>query len=323
MASLRQILFALAIPASLVACGGGDDGVTPPTGPHYGYVADTVVVPRNNAEAREIGLDLNGDKTIDNQLGMVLGTLAGQGFEVQTTLDEAVDAGSIILLLDLQTPDFASTTGAGLSIKLGDSDTAMPTPCTDPTMPATCGKHLDGTGVFTIDAGSPADAGVEGKIAGGVFTGGPGEIKLQIALADADPIDLSLIGARAKATGITEDGISEVILAGAITQSQLDTEVIPNIQAQLPPIIAEDCDPAAGPPECGCLANSTGDTIISLFDTSPKDCEVTVEEIKTNSLIQSLLAPDVTIDGQDALSLGLKVSAVGASFPGIDAKRRN
>jgi hypothetical protein len=321
MASLRQILFALAIPASLVACGGGDDGLTPPSGPHYGYVADTVVVPRNNSEAREIGLDLNGDKTVDNQLGMVLGTLAGQGFDVQTTLNEAVDSGSIVLLLDLQTPDFASTTGAGLRIKLGDGDTAVPAPCTDPDVLTTCGKHLEGTGSFMIAAGSPADAGVDGKIAGGVFTGGPGEISLQIALADADPIDLNLIGARAKATGITETGIAEVILAGAITQAQLDSEVIPNIQAQLPPIIAEDCTDLATPPDCGCMANSTGDTIISLFDTTPKDCAVTVEEIKTNSLIQSLLAPDVTIDGQDALSLGLSVSTVSATFPGLDAKR--
>lgn len=319
MASLRQVLFALAIPASLVACGGGDDGLTPPTGPHYGYVADTVVVPRNNSEAREIGLDLNGDKTIDNQLGMVLGTLAGQGFDIQTTLNEAVDSASIILLLDFQTPDFASTTGAGLRIKLGDNE--MPVACTDPNVPTTCGQHLGGDGTFDIAAGSPADAGVDGKIAGGVFTGGPGDIPLQIALADADPIDLNLIGARAKASGISEDGMSEVILAGALTQTELDTQVIPNIQAQLPPIIAEDCVPADGPPDCGCMANSTGDTIISLFDTTPKDCAVTVEEIKTNSLIQSLLAPDVTIDGQDALSLGLKVSAVKGSFPGIDAKR--
>ena len=142
-------------------------------------------------------------------------------------------------------------------------------------------------------------------------------ITLQIALADAAPIELNLIGARAKATGISENGMEEVILAGALSQDDLDTKVIPTIQAQLPPLIDRDCTDLATPPACGCAAGSTGKTIINLFDTSPKDCAVTVAEIKTNSLIQSLLAPDVTIDGQDALSLGLSIATVKAMFPGI------
>jgi hypothetical protein len=312
MVSLRPFLFALAIPASLVACGGGgDDGVDPPEGPHSISVAKTVQVPTNNNQARDFGLDLNGDKTVDNQLGMVLGTLAGQGFAVQTTIDEAVNSGSIILLADFQSPNFDSTTAAGLQLKLG----AMPMPaaCTDPADPTTCGKHLTGTGSFTIAAGSPENAAVGGKIIGGVFTGGPGNISLQIALGGAEPITLDLIGARAKGTGISATGFSELILAGALSQEDLDTKVIPAVHAQLGPLIARDCTGTAPPDPCGCLANSTGKTIIGLFDTSPKDCMVTVEEIKTNSLIMSLLAPDVTIDGIQALSLGIKVSTVGAT----------
>jgi len=318
MASLRQVLLFSALPCSLVACGGGD-GQAPPSGPHYGFVANDVTVPANNSQAREIGLDLNGDKTVDNQLGMVLGTLAGQGFKVQDTLDESVQSGDIILLLDFQTPDFASTTGAGLQIKLGSNPT--PAPCTNPDDITTCGKHLAGTGSFDIATGSPDDAGVEGKIAGGVFSGGPGNITLQISLAAAAPIELSLIGARAKITGISDTGLDQVILAGALTQVDLDTKVIPAIQEQLPPLIERDCHDLATPPNCGCDSGSTGKTIIGLFDTIPTDgdCMVTVEEIKTNSLIQSLLAPDVTIDGQDALSLGISVGAVKATFPGIDA----
>jgi hypothetical protein len=310
MASLRQ-LFITALPITLVACGGGDDGQTPPSGPVHTYVSNDVTVPANNAQAREIGLDLNGDKTIDNQLGMVLGTLASQGFDVQGTIDEAVLTGSIILLIDFQTPDFASTTGAGLAVKLGENP--MPAACTDPADLLTCGKHLAGGASFTLAAGSP-DAAVEGKIAGGVFTGGPGNITLQIALGGTEPISLDLIGARAKATGLSETALSEVILAGALTQSDLDTKVIPAVHAQIEPLIARDCTGIAPPDPCGCEANSTGKTVIGLFDTSPKDCTVSIEEIKTNSLIQSLLAPDVTIDGQEALSVGLKVTTVAATI---------
>ncbi|HEU0029135.1 MAG TPA: hypothetical protein VFQ53_00790 [Kofleriaceae bacterium] len=299
--------------AALVGCGGGDDGVDPPSGPHYTYVANKASVPTNNTQARDFGLDLNGDGQVDNQLGMVLGTLAGQGFEVQGAVDEAVLNGSIILLLDFQTPSFSSTTGAGLQVKLGA--TPMPAPCTNPDDITTCGQHLKGTGTFTIAAGSPQNAGVSGKIAGGVFTGGPGDISLQIALGGANPIQLDLIGARAKGTELSETALGKVTLAGALTQNDLDTKVIPAVQAQLPPLIMRDCTMLTAPPDCGCLANSTGKTILGLFDTTPKDCMVTVEEIKTNSLIQSLLAPDVTIDGVEALSLGIQVTTVKGTFP--------
>ena len=53
--------------------------------------------------------------------------------------------------------------------------------------------------------------------------------------------------------------------------------------------------------------------MISLFDTN-HDCAVSVTEIQNNSLIQALFAPDVTIDGQMALSVGFGVTAVGATF---------
>ncbi len=65
----------------------------------------------------------------------------------------------------------------------------------------------------------------------------------------------------------------------------------------------------------GCASGSTGKTILNLFDTTPKNCMVTVDEIKNNTLIQSLLAPDVKIDGKDALSLGIKATTVKGNFP--------
>ena len=47
----------------------------------------------------------------------------------------------------------------------------------------------------------------------------------------------------------------------------------------------------------------------------PTLCSLDFDEIKNNTLIQSLLAPDVEIDGKMALSLGIKIKAVKATFP--------
>ena len=319
MASLRSFLLAAALPMTLVAC--GDDGGTSqptPEGTHYQFVSSEAFVPTTNTQAREYGLDLDGNKQPDNQLGMVLGTLSSMCFDVQGTIDTAVLEGSIILLVDFQTKDFTNTSAAGLKVLLGDNP--MPAACTDPAnpTPATCGKHLDGNGMFAIKAGSPDNAAVSGKIVNGTFNGGPGKISLQIALGGTDAIQLDLIGARAKASGITETGMTSVILGGALTESDLNTKVIPAIHAQIAPLIAEDCNMLTAPPGCGCMAGSTGETVLNLFDAGTKDCMVTVDEIKNNSLIQSLLAPDVEIDGTPALSLGIKVVTKKATFPAQD-----
>lgn len=328
MASIRLLFVALTLP--LIACGGGGEDQPTPEGPHYGYVANRLFVPTNNNQAREYGLDLNNDKTVDNQLGMVLGTLSGQGFDVQGTIDKAVAEASIIILADFQTTSFDKAGGAGLQIRLGSNP--MPAACNSGEQYACkngsgaecdagtagctcsgCGRHLT-NGMFQIAAGSPDNAAVAGKVVNGTFTGGPGDIQLKIALGGTMGITLDLIGARAKASGMSEAGMESVVIAGALTKDDLDNKVIPAIHMQIAPIITDDC-PMPQAADCGCMPGSTGRTILNLFDTMPKNCTVTVEEIKNNSLIQSLLAPDVKIDGRDALSLGIKATVVKATFP--------
>lgn len=325
MVSIRPFLFAAALPMMLVACGGDDGGETiVPTGEHYQYVAAKAFVPTTNKEATDYGLDLDGNGSIDNQLGKTLVSLKTVAkFDVQGTIDEAVATGSIILLVDFQTEDFKSSSAAGMKILLGEN----PTPaacnageeyvCQDGTCSG-CGHHLTG-GTFDVSAGSPDNAAVAGKIVNGTFNGGPGDISLQIALGGTDAIQLDLVGARARLTGISADGITSAILAGALTQEELDLKVLPAIHANLGPTIERDCDPQGTPPECGCAADSTGSSILAFLDKDPVDCKVTLDEIKGNSAIQGFLAPDVDLfdangnpgqDGEfDSLGIGIKIQA--------------
>lgn len=318
MAFFRPALFAAAaLLPTLAACGGDDgEGTVTPEGTHYYYVSNKIFVPTTNTQAREYGLDLNKDGTVDNQLGMVLSTLGSMGFDIQATIDKSVATGSIILLQDFQTKDFSNTTAAGIQVYLGD----MPNPpaCAAGEMyndmtKMGCGRHLAPGSSFAIAQGSPQNAALAGKIIGGKFTGGPGDLSLQIALGGTEAIQLNLIGARAQATGITADAIGGVIFAGAITKEDIDTKVIPQIQSQLGPIIMRDCPTATMANNCLCGDNTTGKTILGLFDAN-KDCTVSVMEIQTNSLIVSLLSPDVTINGKMALSLGIKATAVKATY---------
>jgi len=284
-----------------------------PTGWHFGYVLSEMKVPTSSPEADQLSLDLDGDGNVDNQFGKVLATLMGQGFDIQGSNDEAIARGHTLTLFDFQAPSFTSASGAALTMKIGANPN--PAACTDPNDLATCGKHLAGTATFDIAPSSPTDRVVQGPIDTSVFKGGPGNLFIQLAIAGTTPIKLDLVGARVEAKNPSATGLDEVILAGGILKTEIDTAFLPDFATQLQAAVTQDCPGTAG--ACGCASDSTGKTILSLFDAD-NDCVVTVAELKSDSLMNALLAPDIKIDGADALSFGVKLSAVQAKFPGID-----
>jgi hypothetical protein len=323
---------ALAMP--LVACGGSGGGdntqVVDPNGKPHTYVVDRVLLPTQAGDGTKYGLDLDGDGNVDNALGSILSALssaASGNLNLQSSIDDSVNEGKLILLTNLKATALDAATGVALEVYVADTTNVMPAPCTDPTMIATCGQHLKGTGKFAIASTSPMNAQVVGKILGGQFTGGPGNITVAITLSSTvgTPIQLNLIGARAKIPGISATGLgsdaSPGVLAGGITQNDLNTQVIPAVATTVSAQVTRDCDPTmkATLPPCGCKSGSTGATVISLFDKSPADCMITVDEIKNNSLIQTLLEPDVMLDDGTGtkvpcLSVGVGVTAVPGTF---------
>ena len=345
---LSLIAAAAVLPFSLVACssssGGGGGGM--PEGTHYKYVANQLLVPTTSAQATEFGLDLDGNGTVDNQLGMVLSTIGalGSGFNIQGTINIAVLEGTVIFLADVQTKDFTNATNAGFQVYLGKNpmppacnagematcDTQMPTMCTG------CGHHLDGSGMFAIDTSGPQNAALTGKFANGTFSAGPGELSLPLTLAGAN-LMLNLIGAQIKATGVSATAIGSgsgtstqggAILAGGVTQSDLMTQIEPAVATAVQGIVERDCcgpsntaHPTCNDPSgnCYCASGSTGSELLGFLDTMPKDCMITTAEIQNNGTISSLLSPDVMLkdsSGKETpcLSVGVKITAVPATY---------
>ncbi|MEP6861825.1 MAG: hypothetical protein ABJE66_14455 [Deltaproteobacteria bacterium] len=284
------------------------DAPLAPLGAHR-FVIDHQHLPTNNTEARTYGLDLNGDAVVDNQLGMVNAAIAGMGFSAQPVLDHAIDTGSVEILADLEAADL--TTAAQATFTLFDGTNAMPAPCNG-SSDTTCRHHLAGTATFDLAAGSPHDPALAGSIAAGVVTAGPGTLHLRTN-AFGSMVDLHLFGARVRLSSPTEASVMTGVIAGAITQQEIDTSLLPPLQISLTAQIGLDCSALTSPPGCGCTSGSSGATMISLFDTN-QDCAVSLAEIKSSSLLASLLAPDVTIDAMPALSVGVGVSAVHAAF---------
>jgi len=275
---------------------------------HYHYVVNRLVWPTTSNEARADGLDLDGNGTIDNQLGMVLSSLTAQGFDVQTPTDQSLARGGSITLADLAAPDLTNATGATFTLFAGTNPS--PTPCNN-SADTVCGHHLTGTGTFDV-AAMPRDTPIAGAIASTVFTGGPGHLSIPLYVMTGSPTIITLLGARAKLTPKT-GGVMTGIIAGAVSTADINSKIYPAMQQSFSAAVAQDCSMLANPPTCGCTQGSTGATMISLFDTN-QDCAITLTEVKNNSLIMALFAPDVTVENQSALSVGFAFTAVDAAF---------
>lgn len=273
-----------------------------------GYVFDSLEVPTDADQAEQLGFDLDGDGTVDNQMGNILSALTQAGGGDLSLPEEntrAVDRGEILLLaaIDECLP--------GLCLFTYHGSDAAPTPCADPADPI-CRRHLDGNGQFSIDP--PTDRFVPGTLVAGSFSGGPGQMVLELSLGGA-PARLELVEARAQLAGVSDTGITGGKLGGAIPDVFVQTELIPSIHASVAAIIAEDCTGGA-PPFCGCADGSTGETMVGIFDEDG-DCAVPLDEFRKNSLIVTLFRPDVDTDGNDtpdALSIGVGVTGVTATF---------
>ncbi len=319
----RSSLWCLALvtPLAAGACG-SDDGGDEASGEHYRYVVSKV----DTASTNTMDVDGNGRK--ENKLGELLAGLSTQ-FQVQPTVDESVARGTALLLIDLQTSSFSSAAAAGFSLYLGDTATASPAPCTDNNTLSTCGQHLKGTGSFSISAASPRDAQLTGPIAGGTLNAGPGTVSLSLALG-GPPATVKLVGARVQLSGASDAGIETGVIGGGITQTELDSVVLPAVAAQMKVVIDRDCGPEAqrtlsgnvcgytpvGGSFTACAAGTTGETLLnptSGFD-STRDCKITVAEIKAHPLLGLALTPDITLNGQAAVSAVLGFKATKGTF---------
>ena len=278
-------------------------------GAHYQYVVSELQIPSNNITARSYGLDINGDKTVDNQLGMVFATLNQQGLGVGDTAREALLRGGLVMLVDLQTTSFEETALSGLVTYLGGDPS--PTPCLDPARLETCGQHLLGQGQFSVDDASASDHAT-GPIVAGVYLDPVGLLPVEIAIDPTSPIRLDLHGAHIRLTQLSE-GHATGIIGGGITKADIDRIVIPEAAAQMNRIVTTECPKPGGVTPCGCLASSSAQVLQKYFDDND-DCQVGVAEVATNGIVQSLLAPDVTIGGEKLLSFGAGIELARATF---------
>ena len=331
---------------ALVGCGSppsSDSCSMPSSGMNAKAVANTLVLPQTRSED---AFDIDGNGTADNQLGNIVGALSTMGgLNPQDSVNKAVAAGGVVLLIDENGADLTNNDCAGVTISSGKTTTMAP--------------KFDGTDTFTVD---PAFTGglFKGKFSGGTFTSNspvtttqPTTVTVQLPLvAGSDPVKLTVIGARIqfKRNG---DGLMNGVINGAIKNTDVQTDVIPSVAKLLSDNIAKDptsstnkqiasifdtgggddgsgckstkvCgSAAAGSPTCKNPAAPVGDGQCA----DACDTKIGVCEVQNNNIIKNVLSADVQMfddagnykpnparTKKDSLSLGLSFTAVKASF---------
>ena len=287
----------------LSAC--GDEGTTDPPG-GGGQSVDMILskykVPTTDTEAKGFAYDIDNDGAVDNALGTILVALkaAAPSLDLQKEMDQNVQNGNVIMLMRLTADDLTTSSAAKLQTWTGKEKLCCSAkPCSEADAKQLC---FSGTSEHEPELNSPANAVLDGAIAGATGTFGPGTVEVQL------PIGLWTARVKllkAKVTGtVSASGMVDGKLAGAIGQTDLKNQVIPAVAKVLD---GEMKDPTT--------SQANKDALKKAFDAN-QDGTITSAEVEANAAVQAVLGGDVDADGdgkKEELSAAVGFTAVGAT----------
>jgi len=297
------------------ACGSDNGGTTvdarpadapPVSGSYTHYATNAIAV----SPAASYALDINGTGP-KNKIGGVLDFAKTTfGLDVGPIITESVQSGALVLLHSVRATSLSSAATATWQVYIGEA-------FTNAQLDAGMGPDFSGSGTFVIDT-SAGTGLLTGSITGGHFTGGPGEVSVQLALVGgAPPITLNLKSARIVGD-VTADGCMNGIVGGGVLFSEIQGQIIPAVAGILDGAIkANGCTTLTNCPTTGAVAPCTDNqcSIAGAFDTNPKNGSIVTAEVAT--VVGALLAPDLDLDGNsvsEATSVGIGFTCVKANF---------
>lgn len=315
--------------AAAAGCGTTEETACTPdkaTGTSYKFATNELKLPGSMAS---YALDIDGDGRADNQLKAILSAVSAAGLSLDSGINEAVANGEAVILTEIQTPDLM-TGCAKLTANLAQA----------PAMGMAKPK-FDGTDTF-VKASTQMSAVLGGNITGGKMStilpkdqkgDQVQKITLQLPLGMGGNLPLVIYGAHVAGT-ISADKIINGEIHGVILKKDIDEQIIPAIATLLTDLIHK--------------GGSSVDQIVKLFEDPVNNpaskakcmvaadccamaanrptCKITAEEVKTNSLISSVLSADVQVmqngawspvpkgTTKDAMSVGLGFASVKANF---------
>lgn len=248
-------------------------------------VVNKILLP-NSGTAYAIDLDGNGTK--DNQIGVIMGAikiLGGANFNLQADLDLQLAEGKVLMLFRLQSKSLV--TDPSVSLRLYDGRDLDNNPK----------DNFSGAEPFSIDKTGPMNLLLGGQVNVGVLNAGPGNLSAPIPMGGvvtSVSLRLSRLSALVSSKGMTKGQIH-----GAIPMSDVNSKILPSLATDLDKTWKKTTDPGKK-------------KVIAAFDTDGNGT-ITATDLQKNALVGMIIAPDVDTNGDknpDAMSLGIGFTAV-------------
>ncbi|MGE3545415.1 MAG: hypothetical protein AB7L28_15865 [Kofleriaceae bacterium] len=269
-----------------------------PEGRVHKYVIRGVTMPNNPQLAGELGLLRNSSNSVINTFGRAL---AGRlPLEHYTRI--SIEHGNQMQLVEFQATNFEFAVSAGVTTHYAFSST--PEPC----FIDSCGRHLDGNAEFDLSFDAPQPM-LLGHIDDGTFVSEPGTQSIALSIDGIMSFKLPLLSAQLQLKRVTEDGIGEGVISGAIPLSLLSGEFVDHIVFGSLDVLAE-CDSFDG---CNCPSGSAAEMFQRAFGDAGS-CVVSETDVRASAAMTALLHSDISVDGVDAVSFGIGFTAVRASY---------
>lgn len=273
--------------------------VMPSTGIQYHFVTNSLQLPATQAQTQAFALNIDGDpqQKLDNKFGDMFTLLmsAAPGLNLQSTLDQAVNAGQLVSLHAVQANDPLNDPSVSWTILQGQAAGSAP--------------RFDGTDTFMTASDVSIASPVIGSLVTGHFVGASGKAGVQIFLL-GQTVKVDLIGVRLEADfGV--NGCVNGKLGGGVTVAEFKNKLLPAIAEGLNQIITAD---------------ATATKILSQSFDANNDGTITSQELEGNPLLMIAISPDLDLldasgiynpgqDGvKDSYSVGFGFSCIPASF---------
>lgn len=261
-------------------------------------VVTRVLIPQDAIQAHAYGVDLDGNGTTDNALGVSLSAVEGaaRGVDLQRNFDDDWVAGRALDLIRRQRASGGAKAGGQWILASARRC------CDDPSDVDACRKQarercFSGTASFAIES---ASGGMVAAASRGATVYGPGEGAIRLPVGPNEAITLRV---RRLQFRWPDDKGRHGVVAGAILHDDVVGKLFPALASFIDSFIT---NPASNP-------NSVR-MGLSFFDRDG-DGRVSTQEFADNDLVKTFLAGDVYLDEdckESALSFGFRFWSVPA-----------
>jgi hypothetical protein len=274
--------------------------------------------------------DFNDDGTVDNKLGDLLSNSLVTGFfSVNTTLQEQISEGGLVLLLETKNvTDVASSSNVAINGFYGaDADADLTNNATG------MGSFVVSPSSFAPNTASPVIAFTGASIASSTLNAGPSIFRLSIPLLGAS-LDLAINGTRFESPvsagpagadkGLSMGGEDGAKLGGYVAMRDLAAAFNAYFNAECTCVTKKDTSKAYVEVNTGATAESLNINIKDGAACTGEDedtCKSAGDALGSfGAILGGLLSPDIDAneDGvKESLSIGVRLKATSAMVDGV------